>query len=102
MISSWHSDAKQAVSTLNTNVKNVIELYESHKLTINTDKTEFVIFCKSSKNAKFNNIRSSVKDQNIKISKSQDYSRVFLDQNLTYQDEVKNIWRKMACGTKSI
>ena len=91
MISSSHSDAKHAVSTLNTNVKNLIELFESHTLTINTDKTEFVIFCKASNNAKFNNIRSSVKDQNIKISKSEHYSGVFLDQNLTYQDEVKNI-----------
>ena len=44
MIFSSHSDAKQANEKLNTNVKNRIEFFESHRLTINTDKTEFTIF----------------------------------------------------------
>ena len=61
MIFSSHSDAMQAVEKLNTNVKNLMEFFESHRLTINTDKTEFIIFCKSNNNPKFNNIRLSVK-----------------------------------------
>ena len=101
MIFSSHSDAKQAVEKRNTNIKNLTEFFESLGLTINTDKAEFATFCKSNNNPKFNNMRLLVKDQGINISKSMKYLSVFLDQNLTYQIEVKNILRKMAFGMKN-
>ena len=44
MIFSSHSNAKQAVEKLNIIVKILVEFSESHRLTINTDKIEFIIF----------------------------------------------------------
>ena len=98
MIFSSQSDAKQAVQKLNSNVKTLIEFFESRRLTIETDKTE-VIFCKSNSNPKFKSIKLSVRDQEINVSQSIKYLGV-LDQNLIYQDEVKNILLKMARGKK--
>ena len=42
-----------------------------------------------------------VENQRIKTSTTKKYSGVYLDQNLKFQDEVKNILRKMATGIKT-
>ena len=85
MTFSSNSDAKQAVETLNINVKFLIEFFDSHMLTITTEKTEFKIFWKSNNNAKFNSNRVSVQEQDINVSKLVKYLGVFLQQNLTYK-----------------
>ena len=95
MIFSSHSDAKQTVEKLNTNAKNLIEFFESHRLTTKTDKGEFFCFCKSYNKEKLSKIRLSVKAQDIIISKTVKNSGVSLDQNLTYQNEVKK-----SCGKR--
>ena len=43
-----------------------------------------------------------MKDQIIKHSNSVKYLGIFLDQNLTFQDEVKSILQKMSCGIKCL
>ena len=43
-----------------------------------------------------------VDSKTISPSNHVKYLGVFLDRNLTYQDEVKNLLMKMACGIKTI
>ena len=85
---------------LKTNITNVILFFEKHRLNINADKTEFIIFCKKSQNHIADLRQLKVKNEFIEQSKSAKYSGVYLDQNLTYQMEEQNILRKMATGIK--
>ena len=89
---------KHSRKDLETNIKHVILFFERHRLNINTDKTEFTIFCKKSQNHIAKNCKLKVKNEFIEQSKSAKYLGVYLDQNLTYQMEVQNILRKMATG----
>ena len=73
-----------------------------HRLNVNADKTEFIVFCKSSKNSSIKNATLKVGDYLIKQKESVKYLGVYLDRNLNYQSEVKNILRKMACSIKTI
>ena len=55
--------------------------------------------------SKYNIVRDmeiQVVSKTISPSNHVKYLRVFLDQNLTYQDEVKNLLMKMACAIKTI
>ena len=97
-----HKDENQAIQHLECNVKYLVEFFERHGLTINADKTEFIIFCKPSKNAQLQNKELKVKDKIIKSVSCAKYLGVYLDQNLNYQNEVKNLLRKMACGIKTL
>ena len=76
--------------------------FEIHRLTINADKTEFITFCKMSKNNIVRDMEIQVDNKTITPSNHVKYLGVFLDQNLTYQDEIKNLLMKMACGIKTI
>ena len=82
-------------------LNNLYIFFENHRLTINADKTEFILFCKP-KNNDVKSYKLHVKDQIIKHSNSVKYLGVFLDQNLTFQDEVKSILQKMSCGIKCL
>ena len=64
-------------------------LFENHRLTINADKTEFILSCKPSKNNDVKSYKLHVKDQLFKHSNSVKYLGFFIDQNLTFQNEVK-------------
>ena len=58
-----------------------------------------LFFCKQSKNDLGRSHTLKVKNQIIKTSV--EYLGVYLDQNLKFQDEVKNILRKRATGIKT-
>ena len=44
MIYSAHQDENQAIQNVEENVKDQVHFFECHRLTINADKTEFIIF----------------------------------------------------------
>ena len=102
MVYAAHKDENIAIQNLEKNIKNLVTYSERHRLTINADKTEFIIFCKVSTNNTMRNFEIEVKNQIIENSKSIKYLGVYLDQNLTFQNEVKNVLRKMACGIKTL
>ena len=83
-------------------IEQPILLFENHRLTINADKTEIILFCKPSKNNDVKSYNLHVKDQIIKHSNSVKFLEFFLDQKLTFQDEVKSILQKMSCGIKCL
>ena len=86
---------------LETNIKNVKLFFERHRLNINAEKLEFMIFCKQSHNHIADHRQLKVKNEFIEQSKSAKCLGVYLDQNLTYQMEVQNILRKITTGKKS-
>ena len=69
-------------------------------MTLKEDKTEFITF--QTKNNKYKNTNLIVKDEVIRSSSTVKYLGVYLEQNLTFQEEVKHILRKMACGIKTL
>ena len=102
MIFSDHVDEAHAIKTLENNIKKFTIFFECHCLTINTDKTEFIIFSKPSNNSRSRNTQLTIKNEVIKTSDCIKYLGVYLDQNLTFQCEVKNLLRKMATGIKTL
>ena len=72
------------------------------KLTINANKTEFIYCCKPSKNDFARCHTLKVKSQIINTATTVKHLGVHLDQNLKFQDEVKNILRKMATGINTL
>ena len=76
-----------------------IEFNNKFSVVVNLFK---IVFCKSSKNSSIKNATLKVGDYLIKQKDSVKYFGVYLDRNLNYQAEVKNILRKMACSIKTI
>ena len=92
---------EQSIKDLETNIKNVTLFFERHRLNINADKIEVMIFCKKkSHNHIADHRQLKVKNEFIEQSKSAKYLGVYLDQNLTYQMDVQTILRKMTTGIK--
>ena len=91
-----------AVSQLETNAANLVDYFERHRSNLNKSKTEFIVFCKRSKNNSTKNLTFRVRNHLTKHSSFVKYLGIYLDQNLTYEYEVKNILKKMACGIKTL
>ena len=92
-----------ARNKLQQTIEKLVNFFESHQLTINANKNEIICFCNSSKKNKFAGSHTiKVKNQIINTSTTVKYLGVYLDQNLNFQDEVKNILRKMATGIKTL
>ena len=102
MISSSHNDLTTARNKLQQTKERLVNFFESFQLTINANKTEFICFCKPSKNKFAGSHTIKVKNQVINTSTTVKYLGVYLDQGLDFQDEVKNILRKMATGIKTL
>ena len=78
-----------AVSQLETNAANLVDYFEKHRLNLNESKTEFIVFCKRSKNNSTKNLTFRVRNHMTKHSSFVKYLGIYLDQNLTYEYEVK-------------
>ena len=84
---------ESAVESLKPIVNNICDFFEKQQLTLNADKTEFITFRTTKKNKKYKNTNLIGKDEIIRSSSTIKYLRVYLDQNLTFQEEVKHILR---------
>ena len=100
MVSTSSKKIESAVESLELNVNNICDFFEKHQLTLNADKTEFITF--QTKNNKYKNTNLIVKDEVIRSSSTVKYLDAYLDQNLTFHEEVEHILRKMACGIKTL
>ena len=98
MIYTSPGNIEEAISLLENEIDKLVHFFQGHRLTVNANKTEFIIFCKPWKNNATQNYTLRVKNEKIQTSANVKY----LDCNLTYQNEVKNILRKMACGIKTL
>ena len=102
MIYTSHGNIEETISLLENEIDKLIHFFQGHRLIINANKTEFIIFCKPWKNNTTQSFTSRVKNEIIQTSANVKYLGVYLDRNLTYQNEVKNTLRKMACGIKTL
>ena len=100
MVLTSRKKIESAKESLELNVNNICDFFEKHQLTLNADKTEFNTF--QTKNNKYKNTNLIVEDEVIRSRSTLKYLGVYLDQNLTFQEEVKHILRKMACGIKTL
>ena len=98
------SDSKieNAIDTLEKNTHNLVAFFDSHRLNLNDKKTEFIIFCRKAMNNLTKNIKMRVNNHYIEHKTTVKYLGLYLDQNLTYEAEVKNLLKKMACGIKTL
>ena len=85
---------------LEQNANKLIRFFHEHHLTVNTSKTEFMIFGRS----KRKDFSEQIILDSIPIDEKPEvkYLGVHIDSNLTFQEEVKHILRKMARGIKTI
>ena len=74
-----------AMSQLETNAANLIDYFERHRLKINEDEAEFIVFCKRYENNSTKNLTFRVRNYMIKHSSFVKYLGIYLDQNLTYE-----------------
>ena len=93
---------ESAVESLELNVNNNCDFLEKHQFTLNADKTKFITFQTTNKNNKYKCTNLIVKDEIIRSNSTIKYLGVYLDQNLTFQEEAKHIFRKMACRIKTL
>ena len=100
MVFCSHEEPDKAKSAVEKIVQKLVTYFETHQLTINAQKTEFIISCRQSKNGTVEHLKLQVKDQIIETSSCVKYLGVCLDRNLTFQNEVKNILSKIATGIK--
>ena len=90
MVFKSDSNIDKAIASLEQNVKKLVFFFESHRLTINAGKTEFIIFCKKAKNDSMNKLKLKVHNQIIPPISNAKYLGVYLDQNLNYYpNEIK-------------
>ena len=64
-----------AKQRLENNTAKLVEYFESHRLNLNEDKTEFIVFCKISQNKLTNNFKLLVKNHSTSLS-SQSFCKV--------------------------
>ena len=83
-----------AISQLETNAANLVDCFERHLLNLNESKTEVMVFCKRSKNNSPKNLTFPVRNHLTKHSSLVKYLGIYLDQNLTYEYEVKNLFQR--------
>ena len=82
MIFSSHNDLTEARNNLQQPIESLVNFFESHQLTINADKTEFICFCKPSKNDFDRNHTLKVENQIINKSTTVKYLGVYLENTL--------------------
>lgn len=75
--------------------------FKKNYLTLNPSKTEIIVFCKKSMDQS-KNPSVTIDGVEVKQKNTVKYLGVMLDKHLTFQDEVKNILRKMARGIKTL
>ena len=102
MVFSSNKCLKVANGKVENAVNFLFKYFESNRLKLNCGKTELNIFCKKSKVVDTKNISMTVKDNVIQSKEAVKYLGIYLDQSFNFQEEVKNILRKMAMGIKTL
>ena len=89
-------------SKLSQNFERLFHFPEMHHLTLNANKTEFMLTAKKKSMNGQTPVKIIIEGEKITSSNSVKSRGVTLDRNLTYQEEVLSILRKMAGSIKAI
>ena len=95
-----HEKPYKTKSAVENIVQKLVTYFETHILTINAEKNRVKTFSQPSKNETVEHLKLQVRDQIIESSSCVKYLGVCLDRKLSFQNEMKNILRKMATGIK--
>ena len=90
-------DLKVLVEKAEIIIKNVNEWFIANKLTLNVDKTSFIIF--RSKRNNINNLPDTISHENIKIKRETKikYLGLILEEHLSWNQHVNEICNKLKC-----
>ena len=102
MLYTTNEDFNIARTNLEKSLSEISEYFRKHQLKLIADKNDFVALCKKTKNCVIANSNISIEDNQIPISSTVKYLVSILDQNLTTQQKVKNVLRKMASGIETL
>ena len=100
MVLCSHEKQDKRKSAVEKIVQKVVMWFETHRLTINAEKTKLINFSRPSKNESVEHLKKQVKDKIIETSSTVKCSGVCSDQNITIGKEIKKFLRKFATGTK--
>ena len=70
-----------AISQLETNAANLVDYFERHRLNFNESKTEFIVFCKRSKNKSTKYLTFRVRNHLTKHSSFVKFLGIYYDQS---------------------
>ena len=98
-ILTFDTSIDKSKTKLEQNANKLIRFFHEHHLTVNTSKTEFMIIGKS----KRKDFSELIILDSIPLDEKPEVKNlgVHIDSNLTFQEEVKHILRKMARGKKT-
>ena len=72
------TELNDAISNLQKKIENLVTFFESHNLNLNENKTEFIVFCKLSRNHLKSNLNLKVKNELIQHSSNVKYLGVLI------------------------
>jgi len=85
------ANPSQAQSYLSHDLNNICNWLTLNKLTLNTKKTQFIVFGTPALLKKFNGLRFSVNDQMLERVASIKYLGVVLDEHLKWDNQIKTV-----------
>ena len=91
------SDLQKLVREMNRELELISEWFKANKLTLNIDKTYYMVFHRGRRKFK-NNIELVINDMNIREAKSMKYLGVIIDSKLNWIDHITYIKNKVAKG----
>ena len=90
---------KQCLQNLEESCKLAQQYFNIDSLNLNAEKTEIIVITKKNKSTTGGSIK--VGGEIIESKKSIKYLGIMIDSHLNFQEEVKKIPKKMACGIKT-
>ena len=91
------SDLQKLVREMNRELELISEWFKANKLTLNIDKTYYMVFHRGRRKFK-NNIELVINDMKIREAKSMKYLGVIIDSKLNWIDHITYIKNKVAKG----
>src|SRR6218665_2944796 len=93
-----HKSINVFVNNINTELKLVGEWFKANKLSVNLEKTKFILFCSKTKSAAASNCNISVNIDNQCISRvsSTKFLGVNIDEHLTWNEHINAISKKIS------
>ena len=95
-----YKDLKQCLQNLEESCKLAQQYFNIDSLNLNAEKTELIVITKKIKSTTGGSIK--VGGKIIESKKSLKYLGIMIDSHLNFQEEVKKIPKKLACGIKTI
>ena len=102
LVYSCHKNPEVAKSNLNRSLEKITVFFKQHELNLNASKTECMKFAGRIKNKKKKKDTIVVDGKVIHEKEECKYLGIIVDNNLSFESQVKKILQKMAIGIKTI